>query len=102
MPDIASSRFQAIDSHRVTLVKSILVFCVIQTSAFRHSALVVIEELSLTGSSGSLDYYREMTRAALLLFEILLSNGQTPPGAYSRIRSLASIYAYTRVFFLTH
>ena len=61
--------------------------------------MVVIEELSLTWSAGSLDYYREMTRAALLLFEILLSNGQTPPGAYSRIRSLASIYAYTRVFF---
>ncbi len=60
--------------------------------------MVVIEELSLTGSAGSLDYYREMTRAALLLFEILLSNGQTPPGAYSRIRSLASIYAYTRFF----
>jgi len=60
--------------------------------------MVVIEELSLTWSAGSLDYYREMTRAALLLFEILLSNGQPPPGAYSRIRSLASISADTFLF----
>ncbi len=34
----------------------------------------------------------------MLRFENLLGNGQASPGAYSRIRSLASIYAYIRVF----
>ena len=52
-------------------------------------------------SCGALDHSREMTRAALLLFEILLRNVPTSPGAYSRVRSLVSTYAYTRGFFFS-